>query len=780
MDNSTICYNAIQRHYRNALVELIRKRLIQEYGSSATSELKQLFTKKDSQTGTTLWDKIRRAATERRSGGTGEVDVPIQDDFDLLGVEYFYNVFEKFFDIICFKHAEITNREKNQAKTTLLNWMRTIKNFRDPLSHPTTADFGFEDSANVLYCARKVLDFCELAEPASQILMLERRLLGGIHLVEDQIYTYLPPEDEVVVIRDFVGRQHELNKLNDWFENPHAIRWALSGEGGKGKSAIAYFFARSLASRADTGLDAILWISGKRRRFIEGQTIDVNRPNFYDLSTAIQSIIEAYGFASEISGELQSDKKLCIQLLTDNPALLIVDDIDTLENEAEEAIPFLLMDVPNITQSRILVTSRRALFGMRGSTTQITGLSSKDGEAFLRSRCDLMGIPKNSVLRLKDKVLEATDSSPLFIEDLLRLTQAGLDIERAIGLWSERRGEKARRYAMEREYERLDIDAKHLLLALSLQDFCSVDYLTKGLDWDLSRITNALEQLKLMFLVPSKGQVEDFKQLALNQNTKRLVLDVFEGTDSYRRIQRQMQAAMGQLTTKRQEDRLVSQTLRKARLLANQCRPDEAGQLLRSFLDDYPGRADIHANLGWIYKKQGHLTDAREEFRRAYQLQCRERDTFWHWSDLEAAEEEWATSEEIADLGLKIFPGDQGLLFRKGYALHRRAKEEYRQGMQDKAKKLCESAISYLDKSLKSGIGEGKNKNILAQTYRALVLSAEILQDGRKIKKYLGEWKYNCPSDENYISEYERLRFKFPDFLSPLDDSIEFSVTNMP
>jgi tetratricopeptide (TPR) repeat protein len=770
MDNSTICYNAIQRHYRNALVDFIRHNFIQKYGPSAVSELKKLFSKKDTQTGMTLWDKIRMVATERRSGGTGEVDVPIQDDFDLLGVEFFYNVFEKFFDILCPEYAATPNRAKSQAKTTLLGWMRTIKNFRDPLSHPTTADFNFEDSANVLYCARKVLDFCKLKEPAAQILELERKLLGGIHFIEDQIAASLPPEDEVVT--HFVGRQRELLELSRWFGNAHAKRWALSGEGGKGKSAIAYSFARSLASRADTGLDAVLWISAKRRRFIEGQIIDENSPDFHDLNTSIQSIIRAYGFSSEISGEPQSDKRLCIQLLTDNPALLIVDDIDALENEAEDAIPFLLMDLPNITQSRVLVTSRRALFGMRGSTTQITGFSATDGEAFIRSRCDLMGLTASAVLRLKDKVLQATDSSPLFIEDLLRLTQAGLDIEQAIGLWSERRGEKARRYAMQREYEKLSADARHLLLALSHQDYCTIDHLTRALNWDIERILPALEQLKLMFLVPSPKQKEDDRKLALNQNTKKLVRDIFSGKDSYRRVQRQMQAAMGQLSTKRKEEQRVSQTLRKARLLANQCRPEEAEQLLRNLLIEYPGRADIHANLGWICKKQDRVTDARDEFKRAHELQCRDKDAYWHWSDLEAKHEEWTSSEQVADFGLNIFPGDQGLLFRKGYALHRRAKEEYHQGSEEKGEKLCKRSISILEESLKARNGEERNSSIFAQIYRSLVLTAEILKDGDCVKKYLADWNHQCPNDYNYRTEYDRLRPKFPDYLPPLGNSL--------
>lgn len=722
-----------------------------------------------------LWDRVKTVAVERRAGGTGEVNVPIEDDFDFLGVEFFYNVFEKFFDILCPKHGALAKRERNQASTTLLNWMRTIKNFRDPLSHPTTTDFGFEDAANVLYCARKVLDFCEVPEPAGQILKLERRLLGGIHLAEDQVYTCLPLEDEVV--REFVGRQHELLELSRWFENRHAKRWALSGEGGRGKSAIAYSFARSLAYRADTGIDAVLWISGKRRRFIEGQTIYVDRPDFHDLDTAIDSIIEAYGESPESSKKAR--REFCTELLTEFPALLVVDDIDTLEDGAEEAIEFLLMDLPSLTKSRVLMTSRRALFGMQGSTTHVSGLSPRDAEVFLRSRCDLMGIPMSSVLRLKDRVIQATDSSPLFIEDLLRLTQAGLDIEKAIGLWLERRGDKARRYAMEREYERLDQDAKQLLLALSLEDRRAADQLGRALNWDISRVLDALEQLKLMFLVTAGNRIGGDAQLALNQNTKKLVLDVFAETESYRRVQRQMQASNGQLITKRTEERRVSQTLRKARLLVNQCRAEEAEQLLRDLLCDYPARADIHANLGWTHKKQQRVTDAREQFRRAHELRCKDRDAYWHWSELEANEEEWTASEQAADVGLTVFPGDQGLLFRKGYALHRRAKEEYFEGTGENVRRLCERAISLLEESLRARNAEQKNGNILAQTYRALVLTAETLEDGRRVQQYLEEWVDRCPGDMKHQSEYERLRFKFPDNLPAVDDSGTLAAANI-
>ena len=92
-----------------------------------------------------------------------------------------------------------------------------------------------------------------------------------------------------------------------------------------------------------------------------------------------------------------------------------------------------------------------------------------------------MGIPANPILSFKTKLLEVTDSSPLFLEDLLRLSQAGLSIEKAIGLWAKKRGTDARKYALQREYDQLDDDAKQVLLALSVHSPCELDILCQGL-----------------------------------------------------------------------------------------------------------------------------------------------------------------------------------------------------------------------------------------------------------------------------------------------------------
>ena len=157
----------------------------------------------------------------------------------------------------------------NRTRLRLLHGLgQDDQNLRDPLSHLTESDFDDDDARMMLISARKILDFLQLPEPARRILEIRDQLGGGIEDSTHGGLIHLPPEEEVV--RDFIGRGTELNILKDWLLNPSRKRWVLSGEGGKGKSAIAYKFGRLAAAMPDVQLDAIIWISAKRRRFIEG------------------------------------------------------------------------------------------------------------------------------------------------------------------------------------------------------------------------------------------------------------------------------------------------------------------------------------------------------------------------------------------------------------------------------------------------------------------------------------------------------------------------------
>jgi len=753
MDNTTILYNAIQRVYRGAIVGFIRETF--DAPSFGGIELiRKVNAKVNPTTGRTYWEDVKAAAEERRSGGTGELSTVIRDEYELIGVEHLYGIFEKYFDTLCKAHSSKPKKEKSQARETILRWIKQVKNVRDPVSHPVTEDISYEDSYNTIYIAKKILDFCALPEAAAKVQRLQKSLLGGFTFEDEQTLTDLPPPDEVVM--DFVGRHSELSSLNDWLMSQRSRRWALSGEGGKGKSAIAFAFARSISRRNDHKLDGVFWMSAKRRRFVEGRSVLIDRPDFWDKHSAIKAIL---GFFGENSVDEEAEVK-AIRLLNELPSLLVIDDIDTVENEGEDAIQFLVMTVPEKTKSCVLVTSRRAIFGMANLTTQVTGLISSDAEEFIKSRCDLMGIPASPVLNLVDRIIDVTDGSPLYIEDLLRLSQTGLDIERALGLWKEKRGLEARKYAIQREFDALEEDAKYILLALSVNGSCDLALLTAGLDWGDERLASALQQLRNMFLMPMKQK--DGSTLALGQNTQSLVREVFSGTEAFRRVERNIKSVAGELKTSHAESKSVESILKQARYLSHTQDHREAENILIQALSDFPGRSDIHATLAWIQRRSKDYASARMNFQRAHVLGNCNADAYWHWSEMEAFNQEWGSSSQAAEYGLEKYTHDQGLLFRHGYALHRQGRELIIEGDDEGGRRLALKADRQLRQALGRGDDVDRNYTLIFQIYRAIVLNLEALGDLKSLSMILSEWSKRCPEDDVCKSEMQRLHGRFP------------------
>jgi hypothetical protein len=366
-DNLTICYQGIQRVYRNAIVNYVRDQFVAAFGTQAADEVKKPFKKE--------WDCIEAAARQLRE--TGKLSAPLKDAFDILGVNHFHSLFDAYFDLLCPSKASAVDKDRKSAKHAILSWLKDIKDFRDPLSHPAEVDFDEDDSRHMLRCARKTLDFLQLPKAAREILELQKELEASAPA--RVLVAYLPPADEVVL--DFVGRERELRRLQDWLDEPYVARWALAGDGGKGKSAIAYAFARQVAMSGHPNVEAVVWLSAKLRRFVAGATMVVDRPDFSDLDSALDAILRAYG--SHVPNEKAAKKEEVLELLKGIPALIVVDDIDTLVTPTGDVVPFLLMDVPAKTPSKVLVTSRKILVGCESFTSQVSGFAENDARDFI-------------------------------------------------------------------------------------------------------------------------------------------------------------------------------------------------------------------------------------------------------------------------------------------------------------------------------------------------------------------------------------------------------------
>ena len=84
-DNHVICYEAIQRIYRNSVVRFLRNKLRTRFPTEWENKLRSPFKLEE-------WEAANKNAQAARA--TGELGSEVRDDFDLLSVNHFFNLFD--------------------------------------------------------------------------------------------------------------------------------------------------------------------------------------------------------------------------------------------------------------------------------------------------------------------------------------------------------------------------------------------------------------------------------------------------------------------------------------------------------------------------------------------------------------------------------------------------------------------------------------------------------------------------------------------------------------
>ncbi len=182
------------------------------------------------------------------------------DNADLLSVNHFYSIFEKYFVQLVDERLRPDGDALKPFKNALLSSFRDIKAVRDPISHPPETDLSPFDALQVVFNAGRVLRLLGLDSALRQLedlrQELARRAAGASDSIpvepgRSAVLSSLPPREEMY--DQFVGRTAELERLWEWLVDQSAGRWVLVGEGGKGKSTVAYQFGNSGALRCIGG-----------------------------------------------------------------------------------------------------------------------------------------------------------------------------------------------------------------------------------------------------------------------------------------------------------------------------------------------------------------------------------------------------------------------------------------------------------------------------------------------------------------------------------------------
>jgi len=743
LGNNAICYQGIQRTFRNAVVTFLRGRLSRLFPDDHIQRLKKTFGED--------WEKAAQNASHSRE--TLGTTTTVRDEYDLLGTNHFFGVFDRFYDKIFSPEAGQTPSLPKPVKTRFFGNLKAIKDGRDPLSHPVEEEISFEEAHHFLYLAQEVLKWLGCEAEAAELSTLEAKLGAG-EPETVSVLRRLPSEDSIYL--EFVGRGTLLKDLTACFANPDNKRCLLAGDGGKGKSAAAYRFAQSMPSSAGR-FQLIVWLSAKQRRFREGAPTTIESPDFTTAGEAIDRLLTEYGATTEDMDKDPTDKKrLLFEYLSEFPAFIIADDIDTLL-ENDDVVSLFTHEIPH-TQSAVLVTSRRAIPGIRNFIVQ--GFDPVEAEEFIKSRIQLYGLNTAAFTpAVVKEITRATDSSPLYMDDLMRLAKI-VDVKKAIKIWTEKGGDEARKYALEQEIEKLSGVAKKVLIAAAVTDDpISFAELESILELSEDRLLSALAELQTLFLFPKAPAVEGEQRYQINLNTKRLVRLVEGSTAFYARIDSRSKALTGKLPLIGQG--IMSSLIRQALLRVNAGQHAEAETILLGAIEKYPHAPDLHGILGYAYRRIGRFADARAQFEAAFKLKANSPEMYLQWVRLEIAEKEWSKAVAVAERALKILPDAYEIIERKVYALRQAGFDLHRGRHNEKAAKMWTEAVEEVKRRIKppEALQPGA-RELNASMYYTIVVCLDMLGRIRDRNHWLENWEKEHPDDPLVAKQKEYLKGK--------------------
>lgn len=736
-DTDTMVFHAL-RVFRNAFITYCRSRLQPVFENRLDDEIRALYKKE--------WDDIEQSA--RQAYETGIVSRRPIDALDFLSINHAYVLLEKYWTHLSPDPSK-PGDETKRVRSQLLSWSRELIGIRNPVSHAPQESLAVRDALRYIDSAARILEVLKVPE-ADQLRDQWNGLVADLSATDvapPSVLDTLPSREQITT--DFVGREDHLTDLWRWLGEDTRHIWALIGDGGKGKTTIAYEFAsqaRGILHQFD--LQGVLWLSAKKRRFVEGESVPTSSADFSDLDTALDWILLELGWSEDASQP--TDRKLAraVELLNEFPMLIVADDIDSLDIEDEQAVEFFAQHIPR-TRSKALLTSRRAIFGLGSCTTQVAGMTESEVTAFLQRRADTVGLDQEKVTKqLVRRVREITDGSPLYIEDFLRLAQF-YSMDRALDQWSGRRGDAAREYSLRREMEKLSKDAVSVLGVLAYSDSavsleeCAV---VVGLTDDQAEA--AMGELRSWNLLVRPGIVEDIPRYTCSRNLAKLLRRTLQGTDQEQRIQNGLKGLRGVVFSSARIRRYIQQAV----ALKQRGSQAEAEETLLQGVTEVPNSGQLHAMLGWLYSKwqpNPRVADAEENFERAEALGSWGRDLYAHWADMEIRREEYRKVIAICERAFRTAAKDDGFMWRLAGTAYTRVGQQARQSL---STQQAEDAFDRAGKAFRRAQELSREPGDLSRSLNGRYRLAQAKGEVEAAAEVLREWESLLPSDPYLLS----------------------------
>lgn len=570
----------------------------------------------------------------------------------------------------------------------------------------------------------------------------------------------IPPSDEIYT--EFVGRSGHLDSVSNWLfetDHPQHLVW---GYGGSGKSALAYKFAHDIKEGGNSKLLATCWVSAKKEEFYSGETRK-RHEDFDDLNTFVRAV-----WTSLYDDNDQPEPEDLIKELKETPILLVVDDFDTVANDADLS-EYILYNLRN-TAARVLLTSRHILAGVRG--TEVTPFNDDELKEFVELRSKEHGTSTEECLKWLNAIKSVTDGYPLFVDDLIRHAHFW-SVKDAVNHWQNRKGDAAREYSLQRQVEYLGPNCGNVLMVLALsskpltiKQISAVAGLT---DDDSMAGIRLLEEWRLAH--PTDNASQSSPEFTMNNNTKRLVNQTYKQDrrrEIYAQALKSLPGSRIPQEMSQQIDRIKREVFRK---VGKQAYLEAEQYLNEQMMGPYANSHDLFYALGIVHFRHAEtalraqldqekldelVRKARDAFAGAHQRQSTSAKLYSEWSGMERMigehsskfgmatpdqqVEQWNRLERVAEMGIERCGENRLLFYRAGYGAGREAKIK-QQDNYAYSVGAYSNAIKWYEKALNSPNTDDPENKLIGPIYRGLALAYEGTNQDETLAKTLLNWE---------------------------------------
>lgn len=474
----------------------------------------------------------------------------------------------------------------------------------------------------------------------------------------------LPSRD--VICTKFVGRADVLTELWAWLNDQFQYAKVIAGEGGKGKTSVAYEFATQVAYMAPLGIERIVWLTAKKRQFLGFENLWRTMPetHFNCFRTMLIALGRNVGY---LDGELgdASDAELSQMIrggVSTYATLFVLDDVDSLElNDQRRTLEFAQQ--AGSERVRFLLTTRSNASYSSNAAITLKGLEGDeyvDLVEILTARYSVT-LPKTGV----DLLAEATKGSPLLTDSILRVVRRGNNLRRAIDDWKGHSGEDARNAVLGREIEHLSRPAMRVLLCLAFMGECSKAELMSASGLLEIGLEDALDELQSLFIVNAPKIIQSEPRFDIGVSTALLVISKrSELAGDHVALEKKIREARSRVKarTSQVHNKDVAIAISQSLALRNRDLP-AARRTIDAALKTQKNHPDLllfKARMIFETDPDG-VGEARKLFAQAYQRGARKHVLFDLWYQCERDASFGPGVIEVALNALKEFPGEDVL-----------------------------------------------------------------------------------------------------------------------